>query len=263
MAMLRLQRQPRLCAFYGLRFCSKEVKETTEELPIHEKYKIRRYKNVVIPLFSREKEPQITNDFKEMAKLTALPSEYSERKVIIHRPQRKATQTAIGETFAWRLSFTPEAQWAYPLMGWASTSDSMTNLKLEFESKEQAVRLAQKEGWDYIIIDDYEDKHVANPDYTDVLYSPYAKNLVGKYGVKNKHYVFPGLGQSHYARPLNYHGTGEVRQHGPNQQALPISNMPQHHVYPGQSQHSYKHSSPESVEGVARLHLPWSCHLDY
>jgi len=54
----------------------------------------------------------------------------------------------------WRIDWDtlPGAgRWENPLMGWASSADYMQGTRLSFDSKEDAMRFAEKQGWDYYV----------------------------------------------------------------------------------------------------------------
>lgn len=42
-----------------------------------------------------------------------------------------------------------QERWSNPLMGWTSTADPMSNLKMTFSSTENAIRFCKKRGWKY------------------------------------------------------------------------------------------------------------------
>merc|ERR1712003_447987 len=95
---------------------------------------------------------------KPTAVLSDIPHGITERKVTIYTPGRSASQQGMGmTTFAkgnamWRIEFEPESKWENPLMGWTSTADSLENvgrMTMAFDSKESAIRFADKNGWSY------------------------------------------------------------------------------------------------------------------
>lgn len=54
----------------------------------------------------------------------------------------------------WRIDWDtlPGAgRWENPLMGWASSADYMQGTRMSFNSKEDAVIFAEKQGWDYYV----------------------------------------------------------------------------------------------------------------
>jgi hypothetical protein len=68
----------------------------------------------------------------------------------IYRPAKNATQSGMGKTRLWRLEFTPEsARSIEPLMGWTSSSDMKSQIKLNFETREEAVAYAERNGIPY------------------------------------------------------------------------------------------------------------------
>ena len=62
-------------------------------------------------------------------------------------------QSGMGKTNKWVLEFKTKDPTKNPLMGWESSSDTLTELKLEFSSKELAVNYAKKKKIDFVIIE--------------------------------------------------------------------------------------------------------------
>lgn len=68
----------------------------------------------------------------------------------IYRPAKNATQSGMGKTRLWRLEYTPEsARSIDPLMGWTSSDDMKSQIKLNFETREEAVAYATRNGIPY------------------------------------------------------------------------------------------------------------------
>jgi hypothetical protein len=68
----------------------------------------------------------------------------------IYKPARTAMQSGKGQTKHWRLEFeAAEARFIEPLMGWTGSSDTRSELRLEFETLEAAVDFATKHGIAY------------------------------------------------------------------------------------------------------------------
>ena len=53
----------------------------------------------------------------------------------------------------WIIEFITEKPGTNPLMGWESSTDTYTELKLEFRTKENAIEYAKKNKIDFEIID--------------------------------------------------------------------------------------------------------------
>ena len=58
-------------------------------------------------------------------------------------------QSGRGKLKSWILEFKTKDPTKNPLMGWESSNDTLTELRLEFSSKELAINYAQKKKIDY------------------------------------------------------------------------------------------------------------------
>jgi hypothetical protein len=65
----------------------------------------------------------------------------------IYRPAKTATQSGAAKSSRWLLEFEPElAREVEPLMGWTSSSDMKSQIKLWFATKEEAIDYAARQG---------------------------------------------------------------------------------------------------------------------
>ena len=65
----------------------------------------------------------------------------------IFRPAKNAMQSGKARTKLWQLEYEPETPRTIdPLMGWTSSSDMRQQLCLEFDTAEEAVAYATREG---------------------------------------------------------------------------------------------------------------------
>ena len=62
-------------------------------------------------------------------------------------------QSGLGKTNKWFLEFITKNPTKNPLMGWESSSDTFTELRLEFSSKELAINYAKKNKIIYEVIE--------------------------------------------------------------------------------------------------------------
>ncbi|HUB64289.1 MAG TPA: ETC complex I subunit [Methylocella sp.] len=70
----------------------------------------------------------------------------------IYRPSRTATQSGRALARLWVLEFDPAApRQIDPLMGWTSSRDMKSQVRLQFATKEEAVAYAEKNGLRYRI----------------------------------------------------------------------------------------------------------------
>ena len=71
--------------------------------------------------------------------------------VRIYRPAKTAMQQGRAQTERWVLEYEPGRREVEPLMGWTSSRDTRRQLKLWFDSKDEAVAYAQKHGLMYTL----------------------------------------------------------------------------------------------------------------
>ena len=65
----------------------------------------------------------------------------------IYRPAKTAMQSGKANTRHWRLEFEPaSARTIDPLMGWTSSADMNGQVRLDFDSQEEAVAYAERHG---------------------------------------------------------------------------------------------------------------------
>ena len=62
-------------------------------------------------------------------------------------------QSGLGKTKKWLLEFKTEDSGINPLMGWESSTDTLSEIKLEFTSKELAIKYAKKNKIDFELIE--------------------------------------------------------------------------------------------------------------
>ncbi len=75
------------------------------------------------------------------------------KKAIIYIPNKNPMQSGLGKRNKWILEFKTKDPTKNPLMGWESSSDTLTELKLEFTTKELAINYAKKKKIEYEIIE--------------------------------------------------------------------------------------------------------------
>lgn len=68
----------------------------------------------------------------------------------IYKPARTAMQSGQAKTKEWVLDYEPEQpRLIEPLMGWTSSGDMKQQLRLQFETREEAVAYCEREGIPY------------------------------------------------------------------------------------------------------------------
>ena len=88
-------------------------------------------------------------------------------QVRIFQPPKTAMQSSRARSERWLVEFEPEsARQVEPLMGWTSSADTKTQLRLWFDSKDEAIAYAQRKGYMYTLEQPRERK-VAPRAYAD------------------------------------------------------------------------------------------------
>ena len=82
------------------------------------------------------------------------------KKAKIYSPNKSAMQSGLKKNGQWVLEFETKDPTRNPLMGWESSSDTYTELKLEFSSKELAINYAKKKKIDFELIEPRKRKTV-------------------------------------------------------------------------------------------------------
>jgi len=82
------------------------------------------------------------------------------KKVKIYQPTKTAMQSGLGNTKLWILEFETTDNGTNSLMGWESSTDTMSEVKLEFSSKEIAIEYATNNNLDYNVLESQKRKLV-------------------------------------------------------------------------------------------------------
>ena len=62
-------------------------------------------------------------------------------------------QSGLGKTDKWIIEFNTKNTGTDPLMGWESSTDTLSELKLEFPTKELAIEYANKNKIDFDVVE--------------------------------------------------------------------------------------------------------------
>ena len=75
----------------------------------------------------------------------------------IFKPAKNAMQSGTAKTREWQLDYEPEQPRAIePLMGWTSSGDMRQQLRLRFETKDEAIAYCERNGIPYQISETHE-----------------------------------------------------------------------------------------------------------
>jgi|TARA_B100001964_G_C14013361_1_gene500417 NADH dehydrogenase (ubiquinone) Fe-S protein 4 len=93
------------------------------------------------------------------------------KRAKIYKPTKTAMQSGKRNTKSWLLKFDTLDTGINPLMGWETSKDTMSEVKLKFSSKVQAINYAKKNNVDYYVIE---------PQKTKLIKKSYADNFLKK-----------------------------------------------------------------------------------
>jgi len=82
----------------------------------------------------------------------------------IYQPAKTAMQSGTAKTKDWILEYVPSsAREVDPLMGWTSSGDMTSQVRLRFESRESAEAYAKQHGLDAVVAEPKLRKPVIRP----------------------------------------------------------------------------------------------------
>jgi len=75
------------------------------------------------------------------------------KKAKIYKPSKTAMQSGTKKYNKWIIEYITEKPGINPLMGWESSTDTLTEVKLEFSTKALAIEYAKKNKINFEIIE--------------------------------------------------------------------------------------------------------------
>ena len=88
------------------------------------------------------------------------------KKAKIYKPSKNAMQSGLKKFDKWILEYFTQPSGINPLMGWESSTDTYSEIKMEFSSKELAIDYAKKNNVQYEIIESKKRK-IVKKSYAD------------------------------------------------------------------------------------------------
>jgi NADH dehydrogenase (ubiquinone) Fe-S protein 4 len=82
------------------------------------------------------------------------------KKAKIYIPTKNSMQSGLGKSDKWVIEFETKNSGINPLMGWETSTDTLSELSLEFSSKELAIEYAKKNKIDFEIIEPHKRKTI-------------------------------------------------------------------------------------------------------
>ena len=91
------------------------------------------------------------------------------RRAIIYLPNKSPMQSGLSKNKKWILEYKTKDPIKNPLMGWESSTDTLSEVKLYFSSKNNAINYAKKNKIEY---------ELAEPKKRKIVKKSYADNFL-------------------------------------------------------------------------------------
>ncbi|SVC03533.1 uncharacterized protein METZ01_LOCUS256387 [marine metagenome] len=88
------------------------------------------------------------------------------KKAKIYKPTKTAMQSGLGKNDKWIIEYITKNPGINPLMGWESSTDTLSELRLEFSTKESAIDYAKRNKIIFEIIEPKQRK-ILKKSYSD------------------------------------------------------------------------------------------------
>tara|TARA_B100001996_G_scaffold371461_1_gene346828 strand:+ start:502 stop:783 length:282 start_codon:yes stop_codon:yes gene_type:complete len=88
------------------------------------------------------------------------------RKAKIYKPTKTAMQSGVKKYDKWILEYFTKQPGINPLMGWESSTDTYSEVKIQFSSKDLAIKYAIKNNVKYEVIEP-NDRKIIKKSYAD------------------------------------------------------------------------------------------------
>ena len=88
------------------------------------------------------------------------------KKAKIYKPTKTAMQSGLNKFNKWIIEYITEDPSINPLMGWESSTDTFSELKMDFTTKEKAIQYAKKNKIEFELIEPKKRK-IVKKSYSD------------------------------------------------------------------------------------------------
>ncbi|KAK9235295.1 ETC complex I subunit conserved region-domain-containing protein [Lipomyces kononenkoae] len=138
---------------------------------------VRYNSSTTVPSSTEPKTPAEQEPLKRYDIISGAPEELSTKRIVrIYQQAKTAMQSGTWGTKSWRLDWDVDQKsnrWENDMMGWNSSGDYMQATEVKFKSKEDAIRFATNQGWDY---------YIQEPHKRDFRPKQYASNFLHSSG---------------------------------------------------------------------------------
>ncbi|CAH1160224.1 unnamed protein product [Phaedon cochleariae] len=161
--------QPFLSHNLRKRLCSKNCSDKNETAKIDKQVKKESVPKAIdeAPEIPKSITIPISGDT-DMSLLKEIPKDIlRDRTAKISKPSRNVMQSGTNNLHHWQLTFDTKERWENPNIGWCSSGDPMSNVKLQFTSKQEAIAYCEKNKFRWILSEGITDKRPRRRSYRD------------------------------------------------------------------------------------------------
>ena len=91
------------------------------------------------------------------------------KKAKIYKPTKSSMQSGLMKTKEWVLEFIVHNDQINPLMGWQISSNTLSEVKMNFDTKDDAIDYAKKNKINYMVVE---------PNKRSIVKKSYADNFL-------------------------------------------------------------------------------------
>eukprot|EP00761_Pharyngomonas_kirbyi_P008117 gb/GECH01008128.1/.p1 GENE.gb/GECH01008128.1/~~gb/GECH01008128.1/.p1 ORF type:complete len:152 (+),score=33.93 gb/GECH01008128.1/:1-456(+) len=96
-----------------------------------------------------------------------IPEGERKRVARVFQPTQSTMSQGVHKTQEWAVDFETRKGWNDPLMGWASSEDTLKQTHLNFKSREAAIDFVERQGWGYYVEEPAERRLNTGKSYGD------------------------------------------------------------------------------------------------
>ncbi|KAL4131456.1 hypothetical protein QTP88_008767 [Uroleucon formosanum] len=104
----------------------------------------------------------------DLSSVTGVPEEHVKTRLVkISKATKNVMQSGTDNTHNWVMEFDNRERWENPLMGWTSTGDPLSNMKIEFAERTDAINFCEKNGWKWYLEAENKTRPIRSKSYAN------------------------------------------------------------------------------------------------
>jgi NADH dehydrogenase (ubiquinone) Fe-S protein 4 len=104
----------------------------------------------------------------DLSSVTGIPEEHVKTRLVkISKATKNVMQSGTDNTHNWVMEFDNRERWENPLMGWTSTGDPLSNMKIEFAERTDAINFCEKNGWKWYLEAENKTRPIRSKSYAN------------------------------------------------------------------------------------------------